>query len=180
MTPESQQSFPWPTCGGYAFHEVLSALQKSIRRGLEEDALFWATELYLSGYETQAWRRLCVIASEDVGIAYSDVFLCVRELYQAWAEIKTTGEAKLHFIHAVLKLVRSPKSRIVDHALIVFFEGPREKKQIPDWALDVHTNRGRIMGRGQQHFFDVGANLDNITLPDPYAIRAKEIRGKKI
>ena len=174
----AQQSFPWATVGGYAFYEVLSALQKSIRRGLEEDALFWATELYLSGYEVQAWNRLCVIASEDVGIAYSDVFMCVRELYRAWTEIKTTGEAKLHFIHAVLKLVRSPKSRIVDHALIIFFEGPREKKSIPDWALDIHTSRGRAMGRGQQHFFEAGAQLDNTVLPDAYAVRAKTIRSQ--
>ena len=154
-------------------------MQKSIRRGLEEDALFWATELYLSGYATQAWRRLCIIASEDIGLAYSEVFLVVRELYKAWAEIKTIDEAKLHFIHAVLQLVRSPKSRIVDHALITFFEGPREKKTIPDWALDIHTGRGRALGRGQQHFFEVGTKLNNIILRDDYAVRAKKIRGKK-
>jgi hypothetical protein len=28
--------FPWPTVGGYDYFEVISALQKSIRRGLEE------------------------------------------------------------------------------------------------------------------------------------------------
>ena len=45
---DAQESFPWQTVGGYDFYEVLSALQKSIRRCLEEDALFWASELYLS------------------------------------------------------------------------------------------------------------------------------------
>ena len=88
---EAQQSFPWQTVGGYAFYEVLSALQKSIRRGLEEDALFWATELYLSGYEIQAWRRLCIIASEDIGLANPPAFTEVRNLYLEWKE-----ESKLH------------------------------------------------------------------------------------
>ena len=41
-------TFPWATVGGYDFYEVLSALQKTIKRGLRDDALFWATELYLS------------------------------------------------------------------------------------------------------------------------------------
>lgn len=173
---EAQQSFPWQTVGGYAFYEVLSALQKSIRRGLEEDALFWATELYLSGYEIQAWRRLCIIASEDIGLANPPAFTEVRNLYLEWKEVKTTSEAKLHFIFAVLLLVRSPKSRIVDHALITFFEGPREAKPMPDWALDKHTASGRALGRGQEHFFTVGAVLDNITLADAYVKRAAEIR----
>jgi hypothetical protein len=37
-----------PTPGGYLSGEVASALQKSIRRGLEREALHWATEL--AGY----------------------------------------------------------------------------------------------------------------------------------
>jgi replication-associated recombination protein RarA len=37
------------TNGGYVNSEVTSAMQKSIRRGLEEEALFWATELDLAG-----------------------------------------------------------------------------------------------------------------------------------
>jgi hypothetical protein len=40
-----------PTPGGYLRGEVASALQKSIRRGLEREALHWATELELAGYD---------------------------------------------------------------------------------------------------------------------------------
>lgn len=38
------------TPGGYNCGEVTSAMQKCLRRGLDEDALFWATELDLAGY----------------------------------------------------------------------------------------------------------------------------------
>ena len=38
------------TEGGYLNSECTSAMQKCIRRGLEEEALFWATELDLAGY----------------------------------------------------------------------------------------------------------------------------------
>jgi hypothetical protein len=31
-----------------------------------------------------------------------------------------------------LLLARAPKSRIVDHATIASFEGPREKRALPD------------------------------------------------
>jgi len=55
---ESTGIFPWPTIGRYDYYEVVSALQKTIRRGDRDSALFWATELYLSQYEAHAWRRL--------------------------------------------------------------------------------------------------------------------------
>ena len=172
-------TFPWATVGGYDFYEVLSALQKTIRRGLREEALFWASELYLSGYEIHAWRRLLVIASEDVGSADPMIFVQVRALWDTWSERKKEGDAKLYFIDAVLRLVNATKSRITDSATIVFFEGDRLRPDIPDYALDVHTGRGRDKGRGYQHFFEEGAKLDCLTVPDPYAAQAKLIRIKK-
>jgi len=55
------------TPNGHAIDEAVSALQKSIRRGLEEDALYWGKELYLTDKAVAgiAWSRLRVIASED-------------------------------------------------------------------------------------------------------------------
>jgi len=42
--------------GGYLNSEC-TAMQKCIRRGLEEEALFWATELDLAGYGAYVWKR---------------------------------------------------------------------------------------------------------------------------
>ena len=54
---------------GYDFFEVSSTLQKSIRRGDEETALFFMVELVNSSYDEYVWKRLKIIASEDVGLA---------------------------------------------------------------------------------------------------------------
>jgi replication-associated recombination protein RarA len=36
---------------GYDFFEVASALQKCIRRGMGEEAMYWAVELFNSNYQ---------------------------------------------------------------------------------------------------------------------------------
>lgn len=211
--------------------EVFSALQKSIRRGDEEAALYWATELYLSDLASHAWSRLRIIAAEDVGLAAPDVIVQVNTLRTIWKDRKAAPDARLYFVMAVLLLVRAPKSRIVDHALICHFDSAngrsrkvtrdhrempeesrgavddgkkeppipepddaatllrvegkvgyearkfdwndRPRREIPSFALDKHTTRGKAMGHGIEHFFDIGAVLVNQTLPDPYLERAK-------
>lgn len=127
----TRREFPWPTVLGYDLYEVMSAMQKTIRRGLEEEALYWGTELYLSEYADHAWNRLLVISSEDVGLA-SLVGLYVKLLNDLYRRNKKSGESRLYFIHAILLLARAPKSRIVDHATIAFFESKREPRDIPD------------------------------------------------
>jgi len=173
------------TPGGYKCGEVASALQKTIRRGLEREALNWATELDLAGYGNYAWKRLRIIASEDVGPADSMVAVQVRALFENWLEARkgkpkdrqfAAGE-RLFLLHAVIVLARAPKSRTVDHALMLFYEGERERLEIPDYALDKHTLRGKRMGRGHEHFFTEGAKLVGETIPDPYADEGRQARG---
>jgi replication-associated recombination protein RarA len=132
MVATQRREFPWPTVGGYDLYEVMSALQKSIRRGLEEDALFWGTELYLSEYADHAWNRLLVISSEDVGLAAPLATITVKALHDMYSHDKKSKESRLYFVHAILTLVRAPKSRLVDNATIVFLKGTREPREIPD------------------------------------------------
>src|SRR6202161_3991538 len=57
------------TANGYSVDELRSVLQKSIRRGWVEEAALAAYELFSSSPETEEvlWRRLEIIATEDVG-----------------------------------------------------------------------------------------------------------------
>jgi hypothetical protein len=48
------------------------------------------------------------------------------------------------------------------------------RMEIPDHALDMHTARGRRMGRGKQHFLDEAGRLENETLPDAYLAEGAE------
>ena len=61
-----------------------------------------------------------------------------------------------------MTLVRSPKSRVVDWAIVCHW-GEHETKNlpIPDYAYDKHSRKGRTMGRGWDHFFEEGSRLEN-------------------
>jgi replication-associated recombination protein RarA len=177
-----------PTPGGHLAGEVASALQKSIRRGLEREALYWASELDLAGFPDYLWRRLRIIASEDVGLAAPEVAVQVRVLSDNFIDQRKhnktsktgmrSGE-RLFIVQAVILLVRAPKSRMVDHAVMAVWEGDRERLEVPDFALDMHTARGRRLGRSVDHFFDVGAVIENAAdLDDPYADEGRRARSR--
>jgi len=81
-------------------------------------------------------------------------------------------------VNAVVCLCRSPKSRITDDLLnVVYTEREAEGKclPIPDFALDMHTRRGREKGRGIDYFFSEGNKLSNEAFANPYTERAKEL-----
>jgi hypothetical protein len=70
----------------------------------------------------------------------------------------------------VLVLSRAKKSGVALYATLLFWEGDREamRIEVPDYALDVHTARGRRMGRGRRHFVEEAGRLENETLENPY------------
>lgn len=178
-TPENSQK---QTKRGYDMHELLSALQKDIRRGKEHEAVFWAVESETFNHKA-LWNRLRVIASEDIGIADPVAPLIIDLLEKNYYNFKGKKDDpnRLFLVNAVLYLARSPKSRIVDDLLnVVYGEIQHEDKKlpIPDYVLDKHTTRGREMGRGWEHFFSEGNRLSNETIDNPYTARAKELLTK--
>jgi replication-associated recombination protein RarA len=167
---------------GYDFNELLSALQKDVRRGHEYDAVFWAVEL--EGFNHRAlWNRLRIIASEDIGPANPVAPLVIDVLEKEYKDFKgKKGDPhRLFLVNAVLYLARSPKSRMVDDLLnVVYGEIQHEDKRlpIPDYAIDMHTERGRKMGRGYEHFFTEGNKVNDEPFWNPYTPRAKELLMK--
>lgn len=135
---------PHTTTGGYNGYQVVSAMQKCIRRALERDALFWATELWAScdakGRE-YIWHRLRVIASEDVGLADNNACVQVSALY---ANFQRRPNEKLFLWHAVLLLARAPKSRIVDHARY------RRCERGPYWSADTSLRHRQSRWREEE------------------------------
>ena len=155
-------SFKLTTRKGYDFFEVSSAFQKSVRRGVEHDALFFGTELAGSGYANYLWKRMFVIVSEDIGLANDQILLQIQALHNSWKIIsdKNIEEGQIPIVHAILLLVRSPKSRIVDNAKMWTLKSDY-RPDIPDYALDVHTRRGKIKGRSYDFFLTTGSVLNN-------------------
>ena len=159
---------PWysqPTVRGFSNPEVASALQKAIRRCQVEQAVFWAIELDRSGYAQYVWKRLLVITSEDVGPAEQHMPATIWSLYQTWKEMKSWNNSnspeRLPFVHAVILLARAKKSRMCDHAACGGYNTNEVMFQIPDEAFDLHTMKGRRMGRGLEHWYSEAAKLEN-------------------
>lgn len=154
-----------PTKNGYDFFEATSSLQKAIRRCDEDQALFWSVEMYETNRAEYVWQRLFVMVSEDIGLANPNLPAQINALYQNFNYLKgKAGEPeKLPYIQAVLAMVRSDKSRLVDWALIDAFRNHSKRlspEQVPDYALDKHTRRGKQKGRGFPHFFEDGAFMN--------------------
>ncbi len=164
---------------GYDHYELLSALQKCVRRGLEYEAVHFAVELEEFN-PTMLWNRLKIMACEDIGPANPVMPLLIDLLQKQYLSEKAKlaeSTYKLFLVNAVVCLCRSQKSRITDDLLnIVYTE--REAGMllsIPDFALDMHTARGKAMGKGIDDFFTEGNKLANEAFPNPYTERAKQL-----
>jgi hypothetical protein len=75
---------------------------------------------------------------------------------------KSIGEALLMVGNAIRMMCRSPKSRAGCHfAAAIGLRSLLEDfaPEIPDYALDMHTMKGKAMGRGLDHFRKEGAKL---------------------
>jgi replication-associated recombination protein RarA len=147
---------------GYDVREVVSALQKAIRRSDPDAALYWAHELDRSGFGPWCWKRLRVICSEDIGPSAPGLASDVRALYENWLDGRKNkgGEEVLYLSHAVIALATAHKSRVVDWAVLRHTSDYVERREVPDEALDKHTLRGRRMGRGIEHFMDEASRLE--------------------
>jgi len=143
--------------------------------------MHWAVELE-SFNPKMLWNRLRIIASEDIGMANSLVCVVIDVLARQYFEAleKKKDSKRLFLSHAILLLARSTKSRIVDNFLLTVY-GDIEKGirlEIPDYALDNHTARGKSKGRGVEFFIKEGTKLVNETMADPYKERAEKILKK--
>jgi replication-associated recombination protein RarA len=165
---------------GYDHYELLSALQKCIRRGMEYEATHFAVELEEFN-ATMLWNRLKIIACEDIGPANPIMPILVDLLQKQYLAEKSKlaeNNSSLFFFNAVVCLCRSQKSRITDDLQNVVYAEREQGKlpPIPDFALDMHTARGKAMGKGMDDFFSEGNKLENEAFPNPYTQKAKQLK----
>ncbi len=159
---------PWvdvKTYHGYPADQVISAIQKEIRRGNTENAVLLAYEMVVtsSAFEDYLWQRLMVISVEDIGFGEPHAPILINTLYQMLGTLdRHLGERKLFAVHAVCYLCKCLKDRSSDEMVMwvkLASEHKDTRPDIPDYALDMHTAEGSAMGRGLRHFIEVGAQL---------------------
>jgi replication-associated recombination protein RarA len=155
------------TVRGYQLSDVASALQKAIRRNDARLAGYWAIELFESRYAAYAWRRLLTVSAEDcAGIVTQEI----KALYDSWAVIHASkkGGGRIFLAKAVVVLCQARKSRDADHLTNLVYdalgvpeatllrsieEARTQPEAIPDYAYDVHTQRGKRAGKTKTEFF---------------------------
>lgn len=180
----AQMYDPWSkitTRNGYAADEVISALQKSIRRGLEEQACMFAYEMYVSSpqLEEKMWRRLMTISVEDIGMANPMASVVVNSLNQMRQNFEySDNDRTIYFIHAIRYMCSSEKDRSSDLLKNICIKSFAMGKfpEIPDYALDKHTQRGQAMGRDSFHFLHEASKvIPQAEIDNNYKERYEEI-----
>ena len=112
---------PWrnvTTRNGISGDLVISALQKSIRRGLAEEAVTFAYEMYITSeqFEDKLWRRLQAISVEDVGFGDLSAPVLINSLNQMRQNFPyTDGDRPIFFVHAIRYLAAAKKDRTSDN-----------------------------------------------------------------
>jgi MgsA AAA+ ATPase C terminal/SWIM zinc finger len=151
-TPPLAQSTPTPDKPekllklGYRFDEVTSAMQKEIRKGDEEAAVYWALILYSSAPQ-YVWKRVLVTAAEDIGLADPETVHRVNTLALGWKMAKESSWylSPHNLVMSVILLCRAPKSTEVEDFQSYTLELIRRgvKRPMPDYAIDGHTKQGK-------------------------------------
>ncbi len=94
---------------GDQHYDLLSALQKSIRGSDENAAIHYAARLIAAGDIISLSRRLLVIASEDIGLAYPQAVSIVKACVDSAMQLGLP-EARIPLAEAVILLATAPKS----------------------------------------------------------------------
>jgi len=168
--------------GDYPMDEVSSALNKDIRRGNERGALYWAIQFLNAGMAGYLWRRLAEIAVEDCSDeAVSFLHSCHYLSHLAVKEKKSDADSNA-VAKAIIKMCREPKTREASDLDWLTREAIKDGEllEVPKYALDQHTDRGRKSGvRGEDadlHFVVVGGRLDK-EYPSAYKKEVYERMG---
>ena len=94
---------------GDQHYDLLSALQKSIRGSDENAALHYLGRLLEAGDLISPCRRLLVIASEDIGLAYPQAIVIVKACVDSAIQLGLP-EARIPLAEAAVLLATAPKS----------------------------------------------------------------------
>lgn len=159
---------PWAyttTKHGLSADLVISALQKCIRRADEQTAMRMAFELYVTSaaHEEKMWNRLLVIPVEDIG--FGDPYACIliKQLYDLHKEFPYgDGDRPIFFLFAIRYLCKCKKERSTDHIKNIIMRESAKGivPEIPDVAIDMHTNKGRFeLGRDVFFFMNEASKV---------------------
>ena len=137
---------------GDGHYDLLSALQKSIRGSDPDAALFYLAKLLSGGDLISVCRRLQVIASEDIGLAYPMAAVVVRSCVESARELGLP-EARIPLANATVLLATSPKSKSAYMGINAASEMVAAGKGVnfPRCLQNVHFDGENVSAKGQNY-----------------------------
>lgn len=157
-------------------YDILSAFQKSIRGSDTDAALHYLARLVLAGDLISISRRLLVIASEDIGLAYPQAVSIVKACVDSAMQLGFP-EARIPLAQGVILLANSPKSNSVITAIELAIKDieTNEVGDIPIHLKDGHYEGAKALGRMEGYKYP--HNYDNNYVNQVYL--PEKIREKK-
>lgn len=133
-------------------YDTLSAFQKSIRGSDADAAIHYLARLIKAGDLTSICRRLLVIASEDIGLAYPNAITIIHSCVESAFKLGFP-EARIPLAQGVILLANAPKSNsainAIDDALRDIDLG--NIGDIPLHLKDSHYKGSGKLGRGLEY-----------------------------
>ena len=134
---------------GDSHYDVLSAFQKSVRGSDPDAALHYLSRLIEAGDIQSICRRILVMASEDVGLAYPNAIVITKACVDSALQLGFP-EARIPLAEAVIMLATAPKSNSVICAVDSALSDIRSGKmgEIPLHLKDAHYSGASKLGHG--------------------------------
>ena len=139
---------------GDVHYNLLSAFQKSIRGSDPDAAVYYLARLVKGGDLISICRRLLVIASEDVGLAYPNAIAITKACVDSAMQLGFP-EARIPLAQAVILLATSPKSNSAYLAINSALSDIDDKvsDDIPDHRKDSHYSGAKKLGHGRDYLY---------------------------
>ena len=163
ITPEDAENFNYGI-GNYnddVHYDMLGCLQKSIRGSDPDAAAFYVAKMVEQGDIISLCRRLQVIASEDVGLAYPQAAAIVKACCDSARELGLP-EARIPLGNAAILLATAPKSNSQHVAVDMAIEDIRAGKGT---NIPVHLQSPLFKGYKYPHDYP-NSYVEQQYLPD--------------
>ena len=134
---------------GDSHYDILSAFQKSVRGSDPDAAIHYLARLISAGDLASICRRILVMASEDIGLAYPQAVTIVKACVDSALQLGLP-EARIPLAEAVILLATSPKS---NSAICAIDDALNDIKNIdtgdiPSHLKDAHYSGSQKLGHG--------------------------------
>lgn len=140
--------------GDDVHYDLLSALQKSVRGSDENAALHYLARLLESGDLISPCRRLLVMASEDVGMAYPMCAVIVKACVDSALQLGLP-EARIPLAQAVVTMATAPKSNSAYLAINEAMADVRAGRvgDFPRCLQNKHFDGAEVENKGQFYLY---------------------------